>query len=215
VAKFNNEDKEMVKKGLFNPVAAIILLFFVLGGCVGKSPPPRFYRLTSLVESQPEMLQKRATENIAVGIGPVTVADYLDQAKIVTRSSENEIERAEFDQWSGSFKNNVTEVLAENLSNLLGSERISLYPWRSYIAVDYQLVVNISRCDGRLGKDVVMTAQWSVYKGKEKQLVAMKRSSIPQAVDSSEYAALVSAYSRALGELSREISETIQDEIGW
>lgn len=203
----------MVKNKLFFPVAIITtLLFFVLGGCVGKSPPSRFYRLTPLVESQPGAQQKKPTQDIAVGIGPVTVADYLDQTKIVTRNSENKIKRAQFDQWGGSFKNNVTEVLAENLSNLLGSERISLYPWRSYISIDYQVVVNISRCDGQLGKDVVVTAQWSVYKGKEKQPVAMKRSSFTQPVDSSEYAALVTSYSRALGELSREISETIQDE---
>jgi hypothetical protein len=120
----------MVKNNLFYPVAIItILLFFVLGGCVGKSPPSRFYRLTSLVESQPGAIQTEPTQNIAVGVGlgPVTIADYLDQTKIVTRSSENKIERAEFDQWSGSFKNNVTEVLAENLGNLLGTEREFLF----------------------------------------------------------------------------------------
>lgn len=203
----------MVKNNLFFPVAIIvILLFFVLGGCVGKSPPSRFYRLTSLVESHPRTLQTKPTQDIAVGIGPVTVADYLDQTKIVTRSSENQIERAQFDQWSGSFKNNVTEVLAENLANLLGSERISIYPWRSYISVLYQVHIDISRCDGQLGKDVLLVVRWSVFKGKEKQLVSMKRSSITQAVDSLEYAALVTAYSRALGVLSREISETIQAE---
>ena len=202
----------MIKNPLFFQMATIILLFSVLGGCVGKSPPSRFYRLTSLVESQPETLQTKQTQDIAVGIGPVTVADYLDQTKIVTRSSENKIERAQFDQWSGSFKNNVTDVLAENLANLLGSERISIYPWRSYISVRYQVHIDISRCDGQLGKDVVLVVRWSVFKGKEKQLISMKRSSITQAVDSLEYAALVTAYSRALGVLSREISETIQED---
>jgi hypothetical protein len=35
---------------------------------------------------------------------------------------------------------------------------------------------------------VILVVRWSVFKGKEKQMVAMKRSSIIQAVDSAEYA---------------------------
>lgn len=203
-----------MKNNLFYPVAIIItLLFFVLGGCVGTSPPSRFYRLTSLVESQSDM-HTGSTQDIAVGIGPVTIADYLDQKKIVTRSNENQIDRAEFDQWSGSFKNNVTEVLAENIGDLLGSERISIFPWRSYISVEYQVLIDVSRCDGQLGKDMMLVVHWSVFKGREKQLIAMKRSSITQAVGSAGYSALVAAYSSALGELSREITETIQVERG-
>ncbi|WP_084554318.1 ABC-type transport auxiliary lipoprotein family protein [Desulfopila aestuarii] len=53
--------------------------------------------------------------DLAVGIGPVTIADYLDQNKIVTHSNENQNQRTEFDQWSGSFKNNVTELLVEKV----------------------------------------------------------------------------------------------------
>jgi uncharacterized protein len=188
------------------------LFFFVIGGCVGKSPSSRFYRLTSITESQSDALPKNPTSDIAVGIGPVTIADYIDQAKIVTRNSDNEIEQAEFDQWSGSFKNNITEVLAENIGSLLGSEKISIFPWRSYVFIDYQVLIDVIRCDGRLGKDVVLVVRWSVLKSKEKQLVAMKRSRINQAVDSAGYAALVAAYSRVIGELSREITETIQDD---
>lgn len=207
----------MEKKYLFYLVALVtILLLFTIGGCVGKSPSSRFYRLTSISDShsQSGALPKKLTSNIAIGVGPVTIADYLDQAKIVTRNSDHEIELAQFDQWSGTFKSNVTEVLATNLGDLLRSERISIYPWRSYISIDYQVLIDVSRCDGQLGKDVVLVVRWSVLKGKEKQLVAMKRTSITQAVDSPGYAALVAAYSRALGELSSEIAETIQAEGG-
>lgn len=200
----------MEKKNPFYLVTIITsLLLFTIGGCVGKSPSSSFYRLNSVTDSQPGTLSKKSTA-IAIGVGPVTIADYLDQTKIVTRSSDNEIELAEFDRWSGSLQNNVAEVLAENLGILLGSEKISIYPWRSYVPVEYQVLVDVSRCDGRLGKDVVLAVRWSVLKGREKQLVAMKRSSINQAVDSPGYKGLVTAYSRALGELSLEITEAIE-----
>jgi uncharacterized lipoprotein YmbA len=204
----------MEKNNLFYLVAiTTALLLFAIGGCVGKSPPTHFYRLTSITESQDD-LPKKPIPDIAVGIGPVIIADYIDQAKIVTRSSENKIERAEFDQWSGSFKNNFTEVLADNLGDLLRSERIFIYPWRSYIAIDYQVLIDVIRCDGQRGKNIVLAVRWSVLKGEEKRLVAMKRTSITQAVDSTGHAALVAAYSRALGDLSIEIAERIQAEGG-
>ncbi len=205
----------MGKSNLFYQLVIItILLPFVLGGCVGKSPPPQFYTLTPLTGKQYNNIQTTQIDDIAVGVGPVTIADYLDQGKIVTRNGENEIVRAEFNQWAGSFKNNIMEVLANNFGNLLGSERISTYPWRSYVSVDYQVLIDISRCDGRLGKNAELVARWRVFKGQEKQLVAMKRSTITEIVSSGGYAALVAAYSNALGELSREITETIRNESG-
>ena len=185
------------------------VMLVALNGCMGKSDPVRFYTLSSITESQVPAQGERALLNAAIGIGPVKVADYLDQSRIVTRTGDNRIEQAEFDQWSGSHKNNITNVLAENISLLVATGRVSIFPWRSYMPIDYQVTVDIVRFDGQLGGTVDLVARWSVLIGKEKKVLAMKRSDIKEKTGNG-YDALVSAQSRALGRLSQEIAETIR-----
>ncbi len=179
----------------------------LLAGCFGQSPSSRFYALTPAdVASE----QGGGAENPAIGIGPIHLADYLDQPRIVTRKDDHQLVRAEYDQWAGAFKDNVTSVLAENIGHMLPTRKVYLYPWRRSLAVDYQVVVDIVRYDGTLGRDAWLVTRWSVFDGGDKSLLAADRSSIREPVDGGGYAALVAAQSRALAQLSREIAEAIR-----
>jgi uncharacterized lipoprotein YmbA len=182
-------------------------VFITLAGCTGKSQPSRFYTLTSISEGQ---RGQAGTDEVAVGIGPVKVAAYLDQTRIVTRTGDNNIDQAEFDQWTGSFKDNLINVLAENIGYLLRSDRTSIHPWRSFIPIDYQVTVDIVRCDGELGKEVVLIARWNILRGEKQEVTAMKRSDIRVEFTGGSYEALVAAQSRALGTLGSEIVQAIQ-----
>jgi uncharacterized lipoprotein YmbA len=190
--------------------AIACIVFIALAGCTGKSKPSRFYTLSSVSEGQSLQAGAEKANDVAVGLGPVKVADYLDQTRIITRTSTNSIDQAEFDQWTGSFKDNLTNVLADNIGYLLGSDRIAIYPWRSFMPIDFQVTVDIIRCDGQLGKEVILVARWSLIKGKKKELTAMKRSDIRVEIADGSYEALVAAQSRALGKLSSEIVQAIQ-----
>ena len=75
--------------------------------------------------------------------------------------------------------------------------------------IDYQVMLDVIRCDGRLGKDARLVARWSLLGGQEKKLLAVSRSSIREPVSGSDYAALVAAQSRALAKLSQEIVAAI------
>jgi hypothetical protein len=155
--------------------------------------------------------RKSPAQNAVIGIGPVKLADYLDQSMLVTRTSENQAVKAEFDRWVGSLKDNLINVLADNIGFLLPTERIYLYPWRVSVPIDYQVVLDIVRCDGRLGDAVWLEARWSIVGGgPEKKLLKTNRSSIREPVSGADYAALVAAQSRALAKLSQEIVEAIQ-----
>ena len=201
----------MLKTPFFHISAAIaVTMLFVLNGCMGKSRPPRFYTLTPISEGTMKTAVVGPAENAAIGIGPVKLADYLDQSRIITRSGDNRIGQAEFDQWSGSLKDNLTNVLAENIGHLLSTDQVTVYPWRTYIPIDYQVTVDIVRLDGQPGKEVVLMARWSILDGHEKKLLTMKRSDIREESGASGYEGLVAAQSRALGRLSHQIVEAIQ-----
>ena len=117
--------------------------------------------------------------------------------------------KAEFDLWAGSIKDNLTNVLAENIGFLVPTERIYIYPWRQSVPVDYQIVLDVVRCDGQLGDDALLVARWSILAGQDKELLAVSRSSIREPVTGSDYAAVVAAQSRALAKLSLEIVAAI------
>jgi uncharacterized protein len=187
-------------------ILAIAAIFF--GGC--RSQSPRFYSLSPIQEDQVSTKRKSPAQNAVIGIGPVKLADYLDQSMLVTRTSDNQAVKAEFDRWVGSFKDNFINVLADNIGFLLPTENIHLFPWRVSVPIDYQVVMDIVRCDGRLGDAVWLEARWSILKGPEKKVLKTNRSSMREPVSGADYAALVAAQSRAVAKLSQEIAEAIQ-----
>jgi len=190
------------------PVILVMGLFF-LNGCLGKSQSPRFYTLSPITEDKAMAKSDTPARDTRIGIGPIKLADYLDQSRLVTRTGDNQLEKAEFDLWAGAFKDNLTNVLAENIGLLVPTERIYIYPWRLSEPMDYQVILDVVRFDGDLGKEAWLVARWSIVGGKDKKLLEVGRSSIREPVTGSGYDALVTAQSRALAKLSHEIAEAI------
>jgi uncharacterized lipoprotein YmbA len=187
----------------------LTIVAIVFCGCV-RSPAPRFYALSSIQEGQDLSSGRSPVKDAVIGIGPVKLADYLDQSQIVTRTSDNQVVKAEFDRWAGPFKDNFINVLADDIGFLLSTERIHLYPWRNSLPIDYQITVEVVRCDGRLGAAAALETRWSVFKGPEKKLLKTSRSSISEPVTGADYSDLVAAQSRALDKFSQEIAAAIK-----
>jgi uncharacterized lipoprotein YmbA len=192
----------------FLPVILAIVAIFS-AGCA-RSQTPRFYTLTSIQPDEVTSKRGSPAQNAVIGIGPVTMADYLDQSDLVTRTSDNQLRKAEYDRWAGSFKDDFINILAEDIGFLVPSERIYLYPWRGSVSIGYQVALEIIRCDGRLGEAAHLVARWRVFEGPEKKLLKMSRSSIREPVTGPDYAALVAAQSRAIAKLSQEIAAAIK-----
>jgi uncharacterized protein len=195
---------------LFRRLTVILVMgLFFLGGCLGRSQAPRFYTLSPLTENKAMAKSDTPARDTRIGIGPIKLADYLDQSRLVTRTGDNRLVKAEFDLWAGAFKDNLTNVLAENIGLLVPTERIYIYPWRLTEPMDYQVILDVVRFDGDLGKDAWLVARWSIVGGKDRELLEVGRSSIREPVTGSGYDALVTAQSRALAKLSHEIVEAI------
>ena len=128
----------------------------------------------------------------------------------IISTGENRLELAEYDQWAGTFEDNLTHVLADNIGLMGPTERIYLYPWPTSLPIDYQVVLDIVRFDGRLNEDILLVARWRVLTGEKKDILAVRRSNITEPVNGAGYEALVVAQNRALATLSREIVEAIQ-----
>jgi uncharacterized lipoprotein YmbA len=150
-------------------------------------------------------------EGRRIGIGPINLPEYLDRPQIVTRIGENEHQLDEFNQWAESLTFSIARVLGENLSILLATDNIFLFPWRGSTQIDYQVKVGVIRFTGTPGGNAVLDVLWTIYKGNDaKELIDMKKSSFSQSTGGEGYEALVSAQNKMLEDFSREIAETIK-----
>ena len=101
-------------------------------------------------------------------------------------------------------------MLALNLSRLLPAGRFAVFPFKCPATVDYQVSVEIVQMDGSPGGEIHLMAQWSILKGKDSQIMATRKSQFKKSHVMPGYGALVSAQSRLVEALSREIAEGIQ-----
>jgi uncharacterized lipoprotein YmbA len=147
----------------------------------------------------------------AIAIGPVKIPEYLNQPEIVTRITQNEVRVDEFVKWAEPLENNISRALAENLPSLLCIRSIAIFPWRGQTPIDYRIDVHVIQMDGILGKSASFDVAWSITDGtdRRKSPLLTKRSTYKESIGGRDYGAFVSAQSRNLASLSREIAETI------
>lgn len=199
-------------------VACTFIIFVIAGGlflqgCGGKSGPTTFYTL-SPIETAPEAPPAATIGDINIGVGPVTFPAELDRQRIVTRSGRNQLEINEFRRWGGSLEANFIRVLAENLSVLLGSNRVMAQPWERYFAPDYRVVIDVRRFDGRLGEYASLNATWMIIKIDADKPLVVNQTIVQEAVAAEGYDALVAAQSAAAAAISREIAVALQKHTG-
>ena len=174
-----------------------------------SSPDSRFYMLAPMQEavvSAPAIEDSR----VSICVGPVLVPGYLDRLPVCVRDSAHEVTYAEFHRWAEPLEDGISRVLVENLSQLLGTARIDVFPWKTPAPADYQVRIMLIRFDGAHGEQAVLKARWSVAASGQDKPVFETISTFVEQVESGSYEALVQAQNRALERFSREIAAAIQ-----
>jgi uncharacterized lipoprotein YmbA len=178
-----------------------------------KPDPTRFYVLTSLSEmaSSGDVLPVYPGRgDLSIGLGPIRLPGYLDREHIVTRESPNRIDVSEFDRWAEPLATNVKRVLAKNLSTLLGTGMIYIYPFSRY-SHDYEIQIDVLRFETIDDRSAELAARWSIKDGKTSQILDTRDSNVKKPARSWSVAGSVEALSEALGELSSQIATGIRE----
>jgi len=178
---------------------------FGLGGCASHSPQTSFYQLVPLAELG-ELNGASPSHDFSVGVGPITIAEYLKRPQIVTRQSSSQLKIEEFHRWAGLLEKDIATVLVANLTDLIGSEKVVTYPWDQFAKPDYRVVYDISRFDGTPGGDAVLTVRWTVFDTAAGEAQKVFNISYREAMADQGYETLVKAQSHLLAQLSRDIA---------
>jgi hypothetical protein len=209
----------LVLRSLTASVLAFALL--LVAGC-GKTEPSRFYVLSYGHGQDGGAASTTAREGVGIGVGPVELPQYLDRPHVVTRSSDNKLELAEFDQWGGNLEDNFSHVLAENLSFELSTDRVSVYPWRASAPIEYQVTVQVTAFEVDGEGDCQLDVRWSIVDQEARQVLVMARSSYREKVGPegggpegiTGYEAVAAAMSRNVADLGRDIAAKIKSLSG-
>ena len=194
---------------------AILVIAFGLfmGGCspfgAGTQRDTKYYVLNSMQSGATTVQPLADLSNIGIGVGPIRMPLYLDRSDIVTRGSLNQVEIAEFAQWAGPLPENFSRVLAENLSVLLATDKVGIFPFFRRGSIDYNVTVYVTRFDGMPGDKAHLRARWSILDGKRKQSFYEKHTIVSHPAVDGTTEALIAAKSNTLADLSREIAKAI------
>jgi len=183
-----------------------LLICLLLAGACSTSPVSQFYLLAPLSDTVP-----RSNPEKLIVVGPINFPKYLDRPHIMTRSSNTGVRFSDVHRWAEPVQDNFTRVLAENLSRLLGTDRISIAPSRDRTSADYIISMEVLRFDASDNGDVSLTAYWNIHARDIITPVASGKADYSlSATGNRDHAQMVNVMSQAIAQLSHELAAVIQ-----
>jgi uncharacterized protein len=180
---------------------AIFLAAAFLAGC--GSTAPTFYTLSA----EGELPSGGGT---SIGVGPVTLAEYVNRRNLVIQTGPNVIEVAQSHRWAGDLDNSIARVLATNLGRRLNTGDVRTYPWQRDSEIDYQVAVDIREFIAGDDGYARIEATWRVYSLPGSRLIRTRTFIGKEPVEAEDYESVVAAKSRLLGKLTADIAAGIR-----
>jgi hypothetical protein len=149
------------------------------------------------------------TTDLRLGVGRITLPEFLNRPQIVTRTSANKVRMADFSQWAEPLEKGIPRVLSENLARLTGTDQVSVYPWPTQMEFDLMVEIAIIQFEGNTDGEVSLVARWRLVRTDGSQAFPLQGSSYAESAADRSTEALVAAMSRTLASLSRDIASAI------
>jgi len=187
-------------------------IWAIISGCTGNSAPTQFY----LLNTDAQVGQEAGGNDqgiLLVGIGPLVIPAYLDRPQIITRTRENRLNLAEFDNWAEPLQETLSRLVVAHLSTLLDPKVAFVFPWRGGVELDYQIPIEVIRMDNNLSGDALMIARWSVLTESDKKLLSAQTLSYTEKTDLKDFEAFAAAHSKNFASMCRDIARVIQEHV--
>jgi uncharacterized lipoprotein YmbA len=147
---------------------------------------------------------------VAIGVGPVSLAEYIDRPNLVTQQAPNQLAVAEDHRWAGDLSASIARVVAANLGRSLNTGNVRTYPWLRDDEIRYQVTLDVRQLHSEADGYALIEAGWRVYQLPERRLVASRTFTDREALETDGYNASVAAQSRLVGRLSDHIAASLR-----
>jgi uncharacterized protein len=195
------------------PLITVLALCLWAGACSSfMAPQPdrtQYFILSPAAESTATAAAPSAsTVQLSIGVGPIKFPDYLKRPWVVTRTASNQLKISDYKRWAEPLDRNFESTLCQNLSGMLGTQKIVTYPWYADTHVDYQVQVWVDNFETSEDGRSDLSAVWVIGNGQPGSELANGRASLSSPIQTGEDGPSA-ALSRDLGEMSRQIADRI------
>jgi len=185
-------------------VMILCALGWLMVACASTSPTPQLFTLSPLAKPASE------TSILTVTVGPVSLPAAVDRPQLVLSVAPNQVTVDEFNRWASPLKVDIARVVAENLSALLGSPYVSVFPQSVSLLPSYRVAIDVLRFESVPGETAKLNAIWSVRLTADGEIREGGGTTLAEPVRENTYAALIAAHSRMLAVLSGDIAAAVR-----
>ena len=178
------------------------LLLTLLAAC-GSTPRSDYYMLSADAQGRP------GSSGPAIGVGPVSIPDYLKAREMVLNRSEHKLMLADFDRWAEPLDAGVSRVVAINLAVLLETQDVQLFPWRRDAVPEYAVRIAVVQFAVH-GQDARLISEWTVSRPRTGEAVSQHITQLNAGARESDPESIAAAYSNLLLQLSEKIAAAIE-----
>jgi uncharacterized protein len=182
-------------------ILCALAVLMLTTGCASTSP--QLYTLSPVAKPGSE------TSTLTITVGPVSLPAAVDRPQLVLNVAPNQVTVDEFNRWASPLKSDIARVVAENLSLLLGSPFVSVFPQSVSLSPFYRVTIDVIRFESVPGETAKLNAIWSVRStvdGKIQEGVT----ALAEPVRGNTYTAIIAAHSRMMGGMSGDIAASIR-----
>ena len=191
------------------PAATLALLGFAVltTGCLSpKDDLSQFYVLAAPVDTA------RATAgDVILGLGPITLPQYLRRPQMVTRVGDNQVTISEDYRWAEDLKAGVARIMSQDLGLTTGATQILIYPWLVTRGVHYSVEVDVLRFEADSAGMVELWAAWRIREMATHSVLEADEFRIAQQAAGAARSDIVTAQGEAVVMLSRTVAAALRN----
>jgi uncharacterized lipoprotein YmbA len=198
----------MTRPALLSRASSVLALcVLLLAGCA-HTPKPAYYVLSAPANAAGEHMRAGPT----LGLGPITLPEYLDRPQIVTRASDSRLVLSNEHRWAEPLAVSFARALHTALERALPGQNVVLHPWRDALTLQRQVRLDVTRFERDASGSFHLSARWSVRALDAEQSVDTRLLDIDIPVNGKQddYDALVAAANGAVAALATAIASQLQ-----
>ena len=171
-----------------------------------KDDPSQFYVLAASADTA-----RAAAADVILGLGPITLPQYLHRPQMVTRTGEYQVTFSEVHRWAEDLEAGFARIMREDLQRTTGATQVLIYPWLAGRMVQYAIEVDVLRFEGDAAGAVDLWASWRIRDTATRDVLVAQESRIAEQAAGTTRSAIVTAQSRAIVALSREVAAALRN----
>lgn len=181
----------------------LCLSLVALVSACGSTPRSNYYMLSADAGGTP------STGGPSMGIGPVSVPEYLKRREMVLNRNAHKLDLDDFHRWAEPLDAGILRVTALNLAMLLGTQKVQTFPWRRSALPDYGVSISVVQFS-MMGRDAHLVTEWSVSEPSTGSVLIQHISRLETTAEDTSPESVAAAYSQLLAQLSEEIAASIR-----